>query len=95
MAGHEEVMRLVAELQDKATAARICAINLDVGPSSRNEDGLSAAINVTPRSRSIANPTSCTMKSRAKRASQPCRQIRRAGAAESQAECFYLRPIER
>ena len=34
---------------------------------SRNEAGLSAAISATPRSRSIAKPTSCTIRSRAKR----------------------------
>jgi hypothetical protein len=36
-------------LSNSATAPRICRMSLDVGPSSSNDAGLSAAINVIPR----------------------------------------------
>jgi hypothetical protein len=42
-------------------------MSFEVGPSSRNDEGRSAAIKLMPRLRSIAKPTSCTIRSRAKR----------------------------
>src|ERR1700730_9790933 len=75
-------------LSNSETAPRICRISFDVGPASRKDDGLSAAISVTPRSRSMAKPTSCTMRSRAKRLAVSTMTVRtplpaiRASAAE-------------
>ena len=45
----------------------VCRISFDVGVSSRKDCGLSAATSLMPRACSLAKPTSCTMRSRAKR----------------------------
>lgn len=42
-------------------------MSFDVGAPSRNDDGEAAAMKVMPSLRNIAKPTSCTIRSRAKR----------------------------
>ena len=56
----------IIALSNSETAPSICRMSFDVGVSSRNECGLSAATNLMPRACSFAKPTSCTMRSRAK-----------------------------
>jgi hypothetical protein len=48
-------------------AVRDRTVSFDVGVSSRKDCGLSAATSLMPRACSLAKPTSCTMRSRAKR----------------------------